>query len=87
MEYFTEHNLDYEDFLIFSKRSKNCPKIEFEDVVKIVRKYELNINDLLILFKNKIHLDQNLYLKYELETKKIKKELEMYRWFVLLKGC
>jgi hypothetical protein len=84
MNYFDKYN--YEDFLIFSKRSKNCPKLEFEDIVKIVKKSELDINDLLILFKNKIHLDQNLHLKYELEIKKIKKELEMYRWFVMLKS-
>jgi hypothetical protein len=87
MEFFNRHNLSYDEFLKFSKMSINYPVLSFEELNKIVVKYEdLTLEDMLMLFKNKKHLDQNLHIKYKLETRKFSKEMEKYKWFVLLKS-
>jgi hypothetical protein len=80
------HNIDYDDYLFLVEKSKDYPIIDFVEVNKIVDKNNFTIEDLLLLFKNKKHLDQNLHVKYKLENKYLGKEMEKYKWFILLKS-
>jgi hypothetical protein len=87
IEFFNRHNLSYDEFLLFSEMSRDYPILSFEELNSIVNKYDdLTIKEMLMLFKNKRHLDQNLHIKYKLETRKFSKDMEKYKWFVLLKG-
>ena len=79
-------NLDYDVYLFLVEKSKDYPIVDFIEVNKIVDKNNFTIEDLLLLFKNKKHLDQNLNVKYKLETKYLGKDMEKYKWFILLKS-
>lgn len=80
------HNLDYNDYVFLLEKSKDNKIIDFIEVNNIVNKNNFSIEDILLLFKNKRHLDQNLHVKYKLETKYLGKEMEKYKWFILLKN-